>query len=62
MSVKVRRGLGLLVVAVVGWLITFGLLQADATPLVVLSVLTGVVTIAAAGVGVVLLAWGLLRD
>lgn len=62
MSVKVRRGLGLLVVAVIGWLITFGLLQADATPLVVLSVLTGVVTIAAAGVGVVLLAWGLLRD
>lgn len=62
MSVKVRRGLGLLVVAVVGWLVTFGLLQASATPLQVLSVLVGVLTVAAAGVGVVLLAWGLLRD
>lgn len=62
MSVKVRRGLGLLVVAVVGWLITFGLLQASATPLVVASLVVGTATIAAAVVGVVLLAWGLLRD
>lgn len=62
MSVKVRRGLGLLVIAIVGWLITFGLLQANAVPLVVLSVLTGSLTLAAVGVGVVLLAWGLLRD
>lgn len=62
MSVKVKRGLGLLVVAVVAWLITFGLLQAEATPLAVLAILFGLVTFAAAGVGVVLLAWGLLRD
>lgn len=62
MSVKVRRGLGLLVVAVVAWLITFGLLQAEATPLVVLAGAFGLLTLAAAGVGVVLLAWGLLRD
>lgn len=62
MSVKVRRGLGLLVAAAVVWLVAFGLLQADTTPLAVLAVVFGAAAFAGAVAGVALLIWGLLRD
>lgn len=63
MSVKVKRGLGLLVVAVLAWLATIALLQAPASvPTFLALAVTGIATLGALLGGLVLLAWGLLRD
>jgi len=67
MSVKVKRGLGLLVVAVIGWLLGLVLLQAPADGAVGIVVLVGLLVAAVAAIGGLLgglglLAWGLLRD
>lgn len=62
MPVKVKRGLGLLVVAVVAWAITALLIQTSSAALNVVALLIGLAAFAAAAAGVVLLAWGLLRD
>lgn len=68
MPVKVKRGLGLLVVALIAWPISYGLLQADPDGalgewvLPLLGIAASCVLVAAAFGGLVLLAWGLLRD
>jgi hypothetical protein len=62
MPVKVKRGLGLLVVALVAWLAVTLLVQTTSTVLNLAALPIGLVGFVAAGVGVVLLAWGLLRD
>lgn len=64
MSLKVKRGLGLLVVAVLGYLIVFmaqsggdgGMAAGIAELIGYLLVLVGLIP------GLVLIAWGLLRD
>lgn len=68
MSEKVKRGLGLLVVAVIGYLTVLALLQVPADNLagqvVVIGglLVAGVAMLGGAIAGLVLLAWGLLRD
>lgn len=62
MSVKVKRGLGLLVVALIAFLIAAVATQAEATPVVVVGLMSGFVMLGAGGAGLALLAWGLLRD
>ena len=62
MSMKVKRGLGLLVVAVAAWLVGLVAMQSTAVPATVLLGLASVVAVCALVAGVVLLAWGLLRE
>ena len=67
MPIKVRRGLGLLVVAAIGFLLGLVLLNAPADGAAEIPVLVGLLAalVAAIGglfVGLVLIAWGLLRD
>ena len=67
MSVKVKRGLGLLVVAAIGWLLGLVLLQAPADGAASIFVFVGLAAAACAAIGGLLgglglLAWGLLRD
>lgn len=62
MSVKVKRGLGLLVVALIAFLVATVATRAEAQPVVLLGLIAGFVMLAAAVAGLVLLAWGLLRD
>lgn len=65
---KVKRGLGLLVIAIPLWLIALGVSQwaptstaGDVAHLLLL-VVAGLGWVAAALAGFVLIAWGLLRD
>lgn len=64
MSVKVKRGLGLLVVALLALGVQW--LTATSTPRSttedVVMVLAGAVLLVSAATGLVLVAWGLLRD
>lgn len=68
MPVKVKRGLGLLVVAVIGCLVLQVLVQiepgggAETVLLVGATVVSGLVFLGGLACGLVLLAWGLLRD
>jgi hypothetical protein len=62
MPVKVKRGLGLLVVAVLAVLPTMLLVQSASTAANVIALVTGTVMYVSAAVGLVLIAWGLLRD
>lgn len=68
MSWKVKRGLGLLVVAAIGWLIGLPLTHTSpssdlAAALVVAATLAAVVAFVGGLIGgLALLAWGLLRD
>lgn len=68
MSVKVRRGLGLLVVAVIAFLVLLALLQVSIADGAMEWVMVVALLAAAAGTvgglfgGLALLAWGLLRD
>lgn len=60
MSVKVKRGLGLLVVALIVFLIGYATSEGSGPTL--FTDLLGVVAVLLGAVGLVLLAWGLLRD
>lgn len=67
MSVKVKRGLGLLVIAVIGWLLGMVLLQAPAEGAAAIFVFVGLLVAVVAAIGgliggLTLLAWGLLAD
>ena len=69
MSVKVKRGLGLLVVAAIALLVALPLLQADApnneaaeVAMLVLMLVVGLGFWISLVAGLALLAWGLLRD
>jgi hypothetical protein len=62
MPVKVKRGLGLLVVAVLALCVAYPAGQAKADAWGVVSVLASAVCVLALASGLVLLAWGLLRD
>ena len=64
MPTKVKRGLGLLVVAVAAWLLALPIVTSNSAPdwLMPLALLLGVVMICSLVGGFVLLAWGLLRD
>jgi len=67
MSVNVRRGLGLLAVAALGWLLGMALLNAPTDGALGVLALAGlfvavVVTIGGVVSGLGLLAWGLLRS
>lgn len=62
MSVKVKRGLGLLVVAFIAWLIAYPASQSSSTIASVVVVIAGLALVGALVGGLVLLAWGLLRD
>jgi hypothetical protein len=62
MSLKVKRGLGLLVVALIAFLVVMATQGQSATPVVLLTFAVGLAGFAAAACGLVLLAWGLLRD
>lgn len=65
MSIKVKRGLGLLVIAAIGYLLVFAVRDSgpDGSTATSLLELVGW-TLAGAGLvgGLLLLAWGLLRD
>lgn len=69
MSLKVKRGLGLLVVAAIALLVAIPLLQADAPNneaaevlMLVLMLVVGLGFWISLVAGLVLLAWGLLRN
>jgi hypothetical protein len=64
MSVKVKRGLGLLVVAVAAWIVAAitGAASTDNAVVSLLGALAVVVLIVCAAAGLALVAWGLLRD
>lgn len=62
MSWKVKRGLGLLVVAAVAWFLTALLVQSSSALVTLIAFPVGLVAFAAVVAGVGLLAWGLLRD
>lgn len=67
MSMKVKRGLGLLVVAAMGWLLGLALLNAPAAGFAGVLVFIGLLVALIAAIGGLvgglgLLAWGLLRD
>lgn len=60
MPEKVKRGLGLLVVALIAFLI--GLVASGGDDPNAVSGMAGVIAVLLGGVGLVLVAWGLLRD
>jgi len=60
--VKVKRGLGLLVVAVIAWLIGYPATRADSVAGTLLAIPAVIVFLCALVGGLVLLAWGLLID
>lgn len=62
MSMKVKRGLGLLVVALFAAVPTALLVQHASAAANVIALMTGAVMYVSAAVGLVLIAWGLLRD
>lgn len=68
MPLKVKRGLGLLVIALIAWLIAFPLMKASpdgdlaALAIAVLLLVAALTFLASLVGGLVLLAWGLLRD
>lgn len=62
MSVKVKRGLGLLAVAVLALLTQWVVSYDDGGGAVTVGVLARLVLLVAGGVGLVLIAWGLLRE
>lgn len=62
MSPKVKRGLGLLVVAVIAWLIGYPAVRTDSVAGTLLAVPAVIVFLCALVGGLVLLAWGLLRE
>ena len=62
MPTKVKRGLGLLVVAVIAYLIANPLVKQESMPALLVGVVAIWICVLAALVGLVLLAWGLLRD
>lgn len=62
MPVKVKRGLGLLVVALMGFLLVMALQGSSNGIAVGLTLFGGAVMLCAGCAGLVLLAWGLLRD
>jgi hypothetical protein len=64
MSVKVKRGLGLLVVAVAAWVVAAvtGATGTDNAEVSLLGALAVVVLVVCAAAGLALVAWGLLRD
>lgn len=62
MSVKVRRGLGLLVVALIAFLVVMATQGSSGLLAAVVTLIAGVVLLVTAAAGLVLLAWGLLRD
>lgn len=68
MSMKVKRGLGLLVVALIGWLVALALSQIEtdgtfeALLLLIPTLVAGVALIGGLVGGLALIAWGLLRD
>ena len=63
MPTKVKRGLGLLVVAVAAWLLALPIATNQGAPdwLMPVALLLGVVMLCSLFGGLVLLAWGLLR-
>lgn len=62
MPVKVKRGLGLLVVAFAAWLVAYPAMQGTSDLTALLSLVAGAVMALSLVGGLVLLAWGLLRD
>jgi hypothetical protein len=62
MPMKVKRGLGLLVVAFAAWLVAYPSLQESSGWAMAISFVAGTVFVLALVGGLVLLAWGLLRD
>lgn len=62
MAMKVKRGLGLLVVAVICWFVTFAALQGSSLPVTLIALVFGIVALVTFFGGLGLLAWGLLRD
>jgi hypothetical protein len=62
MSTKVKRGLGLLVVAVIAWGIGFASMQSTALIPALLTLVAGLTMVVCVVVGLVMIAWGLLRD
>lgn len=62
MSVNVKNGLGLLVVAVIALVIGNVAMTNDSTAASLLVAVAGIAMFVSVGVGLVLIAWGLLRD
>lgn len=62
MPVKVKRGLGLLVVAAIAFVLTVATQGQGHVVTATLALLFGIAMIGCAAVGLVLIAWGLLRD
>lgn len=62
MPVKVKRGLGLLVVAVIAFAVFYPFQSVGGLPAQVVTLIAGLVLLVAGAAGLVLLAWGLLFD
>lgn len=62
MPEKVKRGLGLLAVAALALLVGAVTAPSEAMPLQLVSAVAGLVTAVSVVCGLVLVAWGLLRD
>jgi hypothetical protein len=61
-STKIKRGIGLLLVGVLGFVLSQVLIGSDAAVVMAAGVLLAFVTLGVALVGLGLLIWGLLRD
>ena len=62
MSVKVKRGLGLLVIAVLAWAVQWVVSYDDGDAAIVMGMLARLALLVSGAAGLVLVAWGLLRD
>lgn len=62
MPEKVRRGLGLLTVAVIALLVGLVTSQSESMPAELVTSVAGLTVVVSAGVGLVMVAVGLLRD
>lgn len=61
MTTKVRQGLGLLVVAFMGWLVTLFLQELSPRPFALVATICAIATLVCGAVGLVFLAVGLLK-